>query len=91
MSAVTTLISYQSSGGDQGRCDAKCYDAHEPDCDRICGGGKHGAGKQQAIENTRELADGWIKQARANGQDIAFAELAAGATHEPLFSLGGAP
>ena len=73
MSAVTTLISYQSSGGDQGRCDAKCYDAHEPDCDCICGGRNHGAGKQQAIENTRELAEGWIEQARASGQDIALA------------------
>jgi hypothetical protein len=29
---VTTLISYQSSGSDQGRCDAKCYDAADPDC-----------------------------------------------------------
>ena len=91
MSAVTTLISYQSSGGDQGRCDAKCYGAHEPDCDCICGGRNHGAGKQQAIENTRELAEGWIKQARASGQDIAFADLAVDAMHEPLFSLGGAP
>ena len=90
MKAVTTLISYQSSGGDQGRCDAKCYDAHEPDCDCICGGRNHGAGKQQAIENTRELAEGWIEQARANGQDVALAQLAVDAMHEPLFSLGGA-
>ena len=29
--------------------------------------------KQQAIENTRELAEGWIEQARANGQDITAA------------------
>jgi hypothetical protein len=39
VSGMVTLISYQSSGGDQGRCDAKCYDAREPDCDCICGGG----------------------------------------------------
>lgn len=91
MSGMTALISYQSSGGDQGRCDAKCYDAHEPDCDCICGGRNHGAGKQQAIDNTRELAEGWIEQARASGQDVTAVELAVDAMHEPLFSLGGAP
>ena len=84
---MTTLISYQSSGGDQGRCDAKCYDAQEPDCDCICGGRNHGAGKQQAIENTRELAQSWIDQARVGGQDVTAVELALEVTHEPLFSL----
>jgi len=88
VSGLTTLISYQSSGGDQGRCDAKCYEAHEDECDCICGGRNHGAGKQQAIENTRELAEGWIKQARANGQDVSHVELLADAMHEPLFDLG---
>ncbi len=87
---MTTLISYQSSGGDQGRCDAKCYDAQEPDCDCICGGRNHGAGKQQAIENTRELAESWLDQARAAGLDIGYAELLTDAQHEPLFSLAGA-
>jgi hypothetical protein len=86
---MTTLISYQSSGGDQGRCDAKCYDAQEPDCDCICSGRNHGAGKQQAIENTRELAQSWIDQARASGQDVTAVELALEVTHEPLFTLGG--
>jgi hypothetical protein len=57
------------SGGDQGRC----------------GGRNHGAGKQQAIENTRELAQGWIEQARANGQDVTHVELAMDVMHEPLF------
>ena len=85
MRAMTTLISYQSSGGDQGRCDAKCYGATEPDCTCICGGRNHGAGRQQAIENTRELAQGWIDQARANGQDITHVELTVDAMHEPLF------
>ena len=85
---MTTLISYQSAGGDQGRCDAKCYDAHEPDCDCICGGRNHGAGLAEAVGNTRELADSWIERARANGQDITHAELAVAVTHEPLFDLG---
>ena len=85
MTAMTTLISYQSSGGAQGRCDAKCYDAREPECDCICGGRNHGAGKQQAIDNTRELAASWIERARANGQDVSHAELVVDAMHEPLF------
>jgi hypothetical protein len=87
---MVTLISYQSSGGDQGRCDAKCYDAEWDECDCICGGRNHGAGKQQALDNTRELAESWIEQARANGQDVGRFELAVDAMHQPLFSLGGA-
>jgi hypothetical protein len=86
---MTTLISYHSSGGDQGRCDAKCYDAREPDCDCICGSRNHGAGREQAVENTRELAESWIERARADGQDITGFKPAVDATHEPLFSLGG--
>jgi hypothetical protein len=87
---MTTLMSYQSSGGDQGRCDAKCYDATEPECDCICGGRNHGAGKQQAIDNTRDLAQSWIDRARANGQDVTDVQLALDAQHQPLFALGGA-
>ena len=86
---MTTLISYQSSGGDQGRCDAKCYEATEPECTCICGGRNHGAGKQQAIDNTRALAESWIEHARTNGQDVSHVELAVDAMHEPLFAFGG--
>jgi hypothetical protein len=84
---MTTLISVWNSEGCVGRCDAKCYDAAEPECDCICGGRNHGAGKQQALDNTRELAESWLDRARANGQDITHAELAMTAQHEPLFSL----
>jgi hypothetical protein len=86
---MTTLISYQSSGGDQGRCDAKCYDAAEEPCDCICGGRNHGAGREQAIDNTRELAQSWVDRARANGQDVTGVQLALDAQHEPLFTVGG--
>jgi hypothetical protein len=82
---MVTLISYQSSGGDQGRCDAKCYAADHPDCDCICGGRNHAAGRQQAVDNTRELAQSWVDQARARGQDITDVQLALQAQHEPLF------
>ena len=84
---MVTLISYQSSGGDQGRCDAKCYDAHEPDCDCICQGLNHGKGLETAAEQTRELAQSWVDQARANGQDVTHVELGVAALHEPLFAM----
>jgi hypothetical protein len=85
---MSTLIAVCTSDGCEGRCDAKCYDAQQEACDCICGGRNHGAGKQQALENTRELAESWIEQAGASGQDICRAEIAAEATHEPLFRLG---
>jgi len=58
---MTTLIAVYNSDGCVGRCDAKCYNATNPECDCICGGKNHGAGKQQAIENTRELAENWLQ------------------------------
>ncbi len=87
---MTTLIAVYDSEGCQGLCDARCYDAAEPECDCICGGRNHGAGKEQALGNTRELAGSWLEQARANGQDISRAELAIDAMHQSLSGLGGA-
>ena len=58
---MTTLISWSNSSGEQGRCDAKCYDATGPDCDCICGGRNHGVGQEQAVENTRALAEQMIE------------------------------
>lgn len=79
---MATLISYQSSGGEQGRCDAKCYDAQHPGCECICNGMNHGAGGEAATENTRELAEGWIEQSGATN-----VQLATEVMHEPLFAL----
>jgi hypothetical protein len=84
---MTTLIAVYNSEGCVGRCDARCYDADEPGCECICGGRNHGAGKQQALDNTRELAESWIEHARGSGQDITLAELARDAQHQPLFGL----
>lgn len=58
---MTILIAVYNSDGCVGRCDAKCYEAHEPDCDCICQGRNHGAGLKRAVDNTRELADAWIE------------------------------
>jgi hypothetical protein len=85
---MVTLIAVYTSDGCEGRCDAKCYDADQDECDCICGGRNHGVGKLQALDNTRELAESWIEHVRANGQDVSRLELAVDAMHEPLFSSG---
>jgi len=59
---MTTLIAVYDSDGCKGRCDARCYDATSPECKCICGGRNHGVGKNQAIENTNELATQWIDE-----------------------------
>ena len=87
---MTTLIAVYTGDGCAGRCDAKCYNAWGPECHCICQGGNHGAGKQEAIGNTREMAGSWLEDARANGLHIYHAELVTATQHEPLFSLGGA-
>lgn len=67
---MTTLISYHSSDGSEGRCDARCYDAKHETCNCVCGGRNHGAGKEQAMENTREMATQWIESAIEDGSII---------------------
>ena len=72
---MTTLIAAYNSDGCIGRCDAKCYEAHHPDCDCICGGRNHGAGKNQAMANTSELAQQWIDEYSKQhnlGDDVKF-------------------
>jgi hypothetical protein len=82
---MTALIAVYTGDGCVGRCDAKCYNAWGPECHCVCQRGNHGAGKQEAVDNTRELAESWLEHAPANGQDISHAELVVGAMHEPLF------
>lgn len=59
---MTTLIAVYNKSGCVGRCDAKCYDAKNPECDCICGGRNHGAGLQKAIEQTREQVEKWVDE-----------------------------
>ncbi len=58
---MSTLIRVGNSEGEVGRCDARCYDAKEPQCDCVCGGLNHGAGEQQAAAQTSALARSWIE------------------------------
>lgn len=71
-----TLIEVRNSDGLVGRCDAKCYEATSPKCTCICGGANHGAGKTQAMDNTRELAESWIEEWKEAhpGQEFSFAK-----------------
>jgi hypothetical protein len=82
---MVTLISYSSSGGEEGRCDAKCYLAGHPDCGCICGGINHGKGLEQAAENTRKLGRSWVDAARARGEDVTDVMFALETLHDPLF------
>lgn len=59
---MTTLLVVYNSDGCVGRCDAKCYNATCEDCTCVCGGVNHGVGVNQAIENTKELAEEWLKE-----------------------------
>lgn len=54
---MTTLLVVGNSEGIVGRCDAKCYEATGPECDCICNGRNHGAGRQVAVERTAQLVD----------------------------------
>lgn len=69
---MSTLIAVYNSEGCVGRCDSKCYDAVSGPCDCICGGRNHGAGRAQAIANTREIADSWLERfAESRGLPVA--------------------
>ncbi len=59
---MVTLMQWGNSDGWKGRCDAKCHDATDPKCNCMCGGMNHGAGAEQALENTREHFKKMIKE-----------------------------
>ncbi|HLI07048.1 MAG TPA: hypothetical protein VKV40_10825 [Ktedonobacteraceae bacterium] len=59
---MTTLLAVYTSSGLVGCCNAKCYEAVHPNCECICGGSNHGKGRETAVENTRKLAQAWIRQ-----------------------------
>ena len=84
---MATVITVSNSEGVVGRCDAKCHNASEPECDCICGGRLHGVGAENAITvNTDEIdPDGEIRKAWAKANGIDPAELRVVA-QEALFS-----
>lgn len=51
---MTAILSVGNSEGTR-RCDARCHQATEPDCDCICGGRYHGCGSTDLAR--QRLAD----------------------------------
>ena len=69
---MTLIAVYNSKGGCVGRCDSKCYNAKTETCVCICGGLNHGAGRKQALENTRELQKKWIENWKKSNPGTEF-------------------
>lgn len=78
---MTTLLIVGNSESSR-RCDAKCHQATEPNCDCICGGRYHGRGTHTA----RELLHADVLAGRfgAGAAELAT-QLSVEALHEPLF------
>jgi alpha-galactosidase/6-phospho-beta-glucosidase family protein len=60
-------MEYKNSNGEGGRCDAKCYNAVEDECQCCCGGVNHGVGLKRAIDNTTRKYNEIIEWAQNNG------------------------
>ncbi|MEU6712935.1 hypothetical protein ABZ897_15755 [Nonomuraea sp. NPDC046802] len=72
---MATLLAVIRPGGRTQRCDARCYDAHEAECECVCGGLNHGAGLHLARENTRRLHQEWLEAAHAADPEILGVEV----------------
>ncbi|MBA7492397.1 hypothetical protein ES702_02947 [subsurface metagenome] len=65
----TLILARAADGSPRGRCDSKCYNAKGPKCTCICGGVNHGAGKNNAIDNTRSHKE-FLMDAQEAGEFI---------------------
>ena len=67
---MTTVMTWETSGGKKGRCDARCHNAVHPKCVCACGGKFHGvAHKPGGIEQAGR--DTWEKVIREAEQKAA--------------------
>ncbi len=73
---MATLIAVYNSEGCVGRCDAKCYNAADPECDCVCGGATHGAGFARAVDNTRQMAERMIEDYRQRHPEVTHGKVA---------------
>ena len=51
---MTTLISWQSGGGERRSCNATCHNAKKPKCVCVCGGCYHGAAQDGTLSQKVE-------------------------------------
>lgn len=64
---MTTLIAIYNVDGFVGQCDARCYNAKQPNCDCICQGKNHGVGIHAAAQNTLRETAAWLEQQNPDG------------------------
>lgn len=64
---MTTLIYVRYRNGQYRSCDAKCYNAREPDCRCICAGANHGVGEQKAMQNVLAYTEDQVRAIAAKG------------------------
>jgi len=67
---ATLIATYDGEGKCTGRCDANCYNAKGGHCDCLCGGANHGVGVNQAVQNTRDLANTILQRTDAKAIEI---------------------
>lgn len=48
--AMSTIMTWGSSSGEQGRCDAKCHEAEHPRCECMCSGLFHGSARDGTLD-----------------------------------------
>lgn len=61
---MATVYSCGNSEGER-RCDAKCHNATQPECDCVCGGYFHGASVNGSMqEKVQDLADAIAEKIR---------------------------
>lgn len=53
---MATILSWSSSNGEKGRCDAKCHNASSPpsECMCMCGGAYHGAARRGELHDIHQ-------------------------------------
>lgn len=66
---MTTIISWETSGGKKGRCDARCHNAKGSKCVCCCGGRYHGAARDgtlgQKVEAQQETILNELRETKA--------------------------
>lgn len=61
---MQSLIFVRRDGKLVSKCDSRCYQAKQPDCDCVCGGANHGKGLEQSIINTQQHWKEWVQRFR---------------------------
>ena len=68
---MTTLISYETSGGKKGRCDAQCHNAAGKKCACCCGGRYHGAGRDGTLgQKVEALQETLLNELQETGATV---------------------